>query len=343
MKNRYNTKTAFIFFFYLFILTSLHAQIELLGPDVVCPGQVYTYDVKTNFILNNNNQCGYPQLTIFDENNEVVRDTEGGRQFNITFPTPAKKTYLITVTAMGGFKCLNNAWFGRYVTTEYPIPNMSGPRVACPGQTVTFRAPVDASRDCFHHATDWELPSGWSGTRNGELITVTIPNSTPTGRYYSVRARVHYDDRNEFGDFSEMHQVWIGSPDVISGLSHPSMFGCTVGELFVTGNYQGATQFEWSVSGGTFFPGNATTYTGDAAVFVSPEDGAHELTVNVRSENGCGSSLLYTKQIPVECSGDDITLFEQLNVNTLADLDYSIVPNPADKTARIDLTRAPGF
>ena len=145
---------------------------------------------------------------------------------------------------------------------------------------------------------DWSVTSGLeivSSTNNN--ITVRRTSSSVTGTSI-IEAQV---------DGKVIRKtVSVGIPDSITRLFHVSTFGCTVGEIETFS--RGATQYQWSVSGGRITsPVNGTSYTGvSSAILFDPVDSNYGFTIKVRAKNSCGYTPWYTKYIPTSCDpGND--------------------------------------
>lgn len=203
-------KKIFLFSFIILILLgrAMAQTVTIYGPTEVCPNQEYTYTVETWFLVGGTGNTALWSLT--DENG-VQLAVNGGSQLTFAFPHPQNKTYKLKAVASGGVGGLSTASSEITIRTRYPIPTISGPKYICAGGSGVITTAVDASSACFHHKIDYLLPTGWVATPvSSGKMSIAVP-AAAENKYYTIKARVWYDDANYYGDYTEW-RVWVGAP-----------------------------------------------------------------------------------------------------------------------------------
>lgn len=176
----------------------------------------------------------------------------------------------------------------------------------------------------------WSIFPSTAATISDSGSSVTLTHNRSYNGSLTLTATVE----TACGSVKVEKDVWVGNPNDVTKLTHVS-FGCTVGEIFVK-SVASAEQYEWQVYGANIVaPASGTTYIGEeSSIFVDPNDGNNDFTVQIRAINACGYSNWYSKTIPINCDGGPTPLsttpVERQKFN------ITIFPNPASEILRID-------
>lgn len=217
-------------------------SMSISGPTEVCPIQEYTYTFNPSFLFG---ACGPTSWWVLDANDNIIDSGLGGSA-TISFSNPDNQVFKVRASSAGGIGCLGSATKTLWVTTKYPIPDISGPQTMCASGTATFSATVNASGVCFHHKLNWSFPSGWSATFSAGNLVLQAPASVQSG-YYTVSARVWYDDRNEYGSWRN-YQFWVGKPkhsSTTSSLTGPTSTYTNSNVSYQGATVMGVTSYQW--------------------------------------------------------------------------------------------------